>query len=615
MSLLNPAGLLLTLAVPVLVVFYLLKVRPVDREVGSSYLWERLLPDLAAHQPWRKPRFPLLFYLQAALLALLVLAASRPAVFALAQAPVSAVYVLDATASMRATDVTPSRFERARTLVRQDLEALPDGSRAAIVLAGATPTLLAASSTDRRSLLRALDAARPTDAAGSFAEALRLADSLVRSDDGRQGEIRAFTDGAFDWPAGAPPLSAPVKWTLVAEGGSNQAITGFGARAAPGDAHRQQVFARVERFGSSEATVTLDLTADGQVVESRTLAFGDSGIAEALFDNLPADARLIQASLPVNDALSADDRASLVLEPPRGAKVLLVTRGNVFLERALALVPGVVVDVTTPRRFEALNADAYDLLVVDGDVPDVLPPKPLLLVSPTSSPILTIEGQQRATSIASWERDHPLMRDVDLTDVKVFRAPRVAAPDWAQVVVAGTDGPLALVGEPDGRRVAVLVPDLRQTNLPLTPAFPILVANAVTYLQPPGFIAATSLAAGDELSLAPSPDAQQISVTSPSGEVRTLQVGSAGPVVYRDTLDAGVYAVAQRSTDKAIGESAFAVNLLSSAESDLRQRELPQTQQVEPAPPRPTAQEGRWALLGLAVFGIVGEWWWYHRRG
>jgi hypothetical protein len=96
--------------------------------------------------------------------------------------------------------------------------------------------------------------------------------------------------------------------------------------------------------------------------------------------------------------------------------------------------------------------------------------------------------------------------------------------------------------------------------------------------------------------------------------LRTLQVKTSGPVVYGDTLDAGLYLVAQRVGNATVSQSAFAVNLLSAAESDLRARDLPETREADASAPRPTAQEGRWALLGVVLFGMVGEWWWYHRR-
>jgi Ca-activated chloride channel family protein len=78
LTLLAPLGLLALLAVPVLIVFYLLKVRYRDHEVGSTYLWAQLTRDLAVHEPWQRPRFSVLLLIQALLLGGLALALARP---------------------------------------------------------------------------------------------------------------------------------------------------------------------------------------------------------------------------------------------------------------------------------------------------------------------------------------------------------------------------------------------------------------------------------------------------------------------------------------------------------------------------------------------------------
>jgi len=64
-----PLGLLALLSIAVLVLFYLLRVRYRDHEVGSTYLWAQLTRDLAVHEPWQKPRISVLMLIQALLLA------------------------------------------------------------------------------------------------------------------------------------------------------------------------------------------------------------------------------------------------------------------------------------------------------------------------------------------------------------------------------------------------------------------------------------------------------------------------------------------------------------------------------------------------------------------
>src|ERR1051326_4777353 len=114
MRFLAPAAFAFAASIPVVVVFYLLKRKRVIKLVSSTLLWQRFLSETQASAPFQKLRKNWLLILQLLLLAFTVFALSRP-YFATKAKPASLrVLVLDASASMQATDETPSRFEKAR---------------------------------------------------------------------------------------------------------------------------------------------------------------------------------------------------------------------------------------------------------------------------------------------------------------------------------------------------------------------------------------------------------------------------------------------------------------------------------------------------------------------
>ena len=162
MSFLAPLGLALGALIPVLILFYLLKVRRQEYEVGSTYLWQDLLRDLAAHEPWQRFHWSVLLALQLLLVGVLVFAVARPFYVAQAEEVVHAVVVLDGGASMQATDVEPTRFEVAKRQARETVRNLADGSFGTVILAADQPRVLAPSTTDRSALDRAIEAAQVT---------------------------------------------------------------------------------------------------------------------------------------------------------------------------------------------------------------------------------------------------------------------------------------------------------------------------------------------------------------------------------------------------------------------------------------------------------------------
>ena len=95
MSLLVPGALALGALLPLVVLFYLLKVRRLEQEVGSTLLWDRLYRDLAAHEPWQRLRFQMLLLLQLIFMALLVFAVARPFIVSATAGAENVVILLD----------------------------------------------------------------------------------------------------------------------------------------------------------------------------------------------------------------------------------------------------------------------------------------------------------------------------------------------------------------------------------------------------------------------------------------------------------------------------------------------------------------------------------------
>src|SRR3977135_2639271 len=78
MPFLSPLALAGLAFVPLVVAFYLLKLRRDERIVPSTLLWQRLLTDVEANAPWQRLRRSLLLLLQLLLVLVLALLAARP---------------------------------------------------------------------------------------------------------------------------------------------------------------------------------------------------------------------------------------------------------------------------------------------------------------------------------------------------------------------------------------------------------------------------------------------------------------------------------------------------------------------------------------------------------
>jgi Ca-activated chloride channel family protein len=617
-SLLAPIALGLGLVlIPALILLYLLKVRRRDFEVGSTYLWTHLLRDLAAHEPWQKLHWSVLLTAQLLAMALLVLAVGRPFYTAQAAESIHALLLIDGSASMQMTDVSQNRFEAARQEARRVLRELPDDSIGTVIVVKARPEVLVAASADRQQLFQAVESATASGGSADLRQAMLLASAL--NNDRKRARVYLISDGAFSDTDQVDTAGLEVNFIQVGSSADNRAISTLSARPDPLNAHHYQVFARVRNYSDRPITDVLSVTADGNPAESREVTLPPGAGQEYVFGDLPVGTKTVAARLSSPDALPLDDQAYAVLDVRQPAQVLLVTGGNLYLEKVMGLVPNAELFRTQPRRYFTLDADRYDLVVFDTFVPDVIPRGNLLFVNPPESALFSLEGEVRRPRIRDWERDHPLLQFVDLRDVAIARATRLSVPSWAKVLVQGDDMPLMLAGEREGQQRIVVLPfDLRQTNLPLSAAFPILMLNVMGYLEPPGQVDTRDLRPGDAVTISPLPQTDEVSIRKPDGTTAGFKVAGM-PLRYDQTALPGIYTATQKVSNTAVSQEIFAVNPSSERESEVRPRALTlaggETLGAPLAGAMVTVQREFWFwLIPGVLLLLLFEWWWFHQR-
>jgi Ca-activated chloride channel homolog len=140
MSFLAPLSLLwLLLLAPIILFFYLLKLKRREVEVSSVYLWSQLIKDVQANSPFQKLRKNLLLLLQLLIVAFLVFGLARPFLSVRALGGENVVVILDGSASMQSRDGSDgalpggTRFDAAKRAVLRMVEG-PKGRQATNVI-------------------------------------------------------------------------------------------------------------------------------------------------------------------------------------------------------------------------------------------------------------------------------------------------------------------------------------------------------------------------------------------------------------------------------------------------------------------------------------------------
>ena len=596
-GLLAPAALAASaLAIPILVVYMLRSRRP-RHVIPSTFLWEAATKNVSASRPWDRIRSNVLLILQLLLLAALVLALARPYRAAPGVAGEHLVLVIDASGSMAATDQEPSRMDAAHAEARRLVASLDPGAAVSVVAADARPRVLASASNSRDAVEEAIDAVEATEADPDLAEAFLLAESLEVPGD--PASIALITDGGLS----EEEIELVPPGTIVREVGgsaSNLSVAGLEVGEGP---NGFRAFVQVRNFGDEKRTVELSVDVDDVTIVEEDVDVAARSTAERSFDLGPQGGRVV-AAIDNEDDLPHDNRAFAVLERSAPRRILLVSKGNFFLENLLAQVPGADVEISRePTTGAGSDLVVYDRATVPRDVE-----APALFIAPDVPPSNVNEiGTIKRPQITYVAADDPLLDQVDLSDLAIARTADVRIPG-ARTLLGSGDAPLIATWTQRSYRRAYIGFALHESNLPLQVAFPIFTDHLLAWLtgtEPPG-----ARYAGDPIEVAPLPGTTAIEANIPGARGQRLLPGQA----LEETSRAGFYELTFFKGDAEVGQRTIALSF-PPAESDLKVRSVP----VAPDPRRPgltrTARHPvvTW-VLGLSLLLLFVEWWWGHGR-
>ena len=615
MSFLAPLSFAFALTIPVVILFYLLKRKRTVKLVSSTLLWQKFLAETQANAPFQRLRHNWLLLLQLLLLLLAVLALARPFFATKVQPSPLRVVILDGSASMQATDESPSRFAKARAEALALVDAMLDGERMMILLVAAKTEVRQSPTSDRSALRAALQACAPSDSPTRLADALKTAGAFTVEKLGEKeftsGEIHLFSDGAVPELSEFENRALPLVFHRIGSGANNLGITVLDVRSNPDDPTQRAVYVSVANVSSNAWPTELELRFEDKLIETRPLTIGPGETSPQVFLASQARDGVFTARITAKDDLAADNQASIASLLPKPATILLVTRGNLWLEKALRRAGPVELSVTTDLTDDAKG---FDFVVLDSVAPTVWPTGNVLAFRVAQTNWFETLTAVQTPPIVDWKTSHPLLRYVGVGEVVVREATAAKPPTWAVALIEAPQGALAVAGELGRQRILWLGFDTLDSNWPLRVSFPIFIANAVEWLNPAAARSGQLMVkSGDAFRLPLAAPVKTAEVRLPDGSARTLPLeANAKEVVFSDTARQGIYRLRAGTN-----ETAFCVNLLDSAESHIQPHDeikLGQYARVEASVrQRATAELWRWlAVAALAV--LMFEWWWYHRR-
>jgi hypothetical protein len=344
------------LLIPLLIILlYFLKLKRKPLHVPSTFLWRKSIEDLHVNALFQWLRNNLLLLLQLLTLLALIYALMNFQVHGATTTGEHYILMIDNSASMSATDVSPSRLAKAKEEAQKVIDAHSDSDFGMVLLFNSEPTTVQSYTNDRAVLRRAIDQIEPTQRPTRFKEVLELADGLANprrsaeneasrpageqpgkertyvQAEGIPTQVHLFSDGRFadvpDFTLGNLNLHYHAIGKPGPENVDNVGLVTFSAARDEKDPSKVQVLAGVRNYRAKPAAVRVQLEVrlngeikDFQQQAARPLGQGDTNMAAmvpgrtviAAKDKEPAQDRPGEG-LAVFELSGIDERANIVL--------------------------------------------------------------------------------------------------------------------------------------------------------------------------------------------------------------------------------------------------------------------------------------------------------------
>ena len=528
-SFINPAaaGIAAAIAIPSLLLLYFLKLRRKELPIASTLLWKKSVQDLQVNAPFQRLRRSLLLFLQLAILLALLLAFSRPVSFQPVGAAQQNVIAIDRSASMATRDVDGrTRLEQAKQRADELVDSLPRGGRAAIVAFDSSAQVVQQMTADKAALHNAIALISQTEQRTRMAMAYQLADAAIslNPEDMIGGkapvpDLFVLSDGRASDTDGLSFTGTVHYERMGSDAAKNIGIVALSAQRNYERPNEVTVFARLANFGPEPASADLELSVAPidrndpsaedferrQIKESAVLlperytaeqrqAAGVTARDSVAFQLDLTDAAIIRVEAKTregDDALAIDNRAHVVVPAPRTQSIAVVTSGNVCIELAVNALQRERTKYLTPTDYEASLPTDYDVIVFDRYNPKqlpatgnflyfgCLPPGVPLKQATNEAGVGLVETEPR---VLDWQRDHPLVRGLNLSRIQIAESLRLDVPPEAQTIVEGTTAPLVVLYRQQRQTHLVCAFDVLQSDWPFRPTYQIFFVNAMQFL-------------------------------------------------------------------------------------------------------------------------------------
>ena len=534
-----PLGLLGLIAIPIIVVIYILRSKYTEQTVPSTYIWHLSEKFLKRRNPFSAITGLISLILQILIVTVISLAIARP-VFTLPGAAKEYCFVLDASASMNMSEGRDTRFEKAKDEITDVIKDSSDGSSYKLISASGEITVLFDNVKDKDRAIELVREAKPTYTVLTHESLINAAQSEF--DENTSALIYLVTDKSY---------SEHKNLGVISVGTADRENYGvFDLGYSHTGSTLSATFNAISYV--SDAQLDVKLSVDGREVGKQKISVKAGELTPAEIKASVEGFSGLTVEIENSDGYSVDNSVS-VYNPTsdKSYSVLIVSETGFFFEAVIDALTDAEIKVIDPEDY-AKETGEYGLYIFDSYSPEELPSGSVWLVNCDKNiknsgfdvrakvTVQTADVIEKSTSSATLARK--LLEGVSGKDIYISKYIKYSGMylkftplftyDANPLIFAGTNGL--------GNRQVVFGFDLHESDFALKSDFVMLLGNLMEYSFP-SVVDRVSYTVGEEAVINILPTASEYRAEAPSGQSVFVDTSFATSTILLDEV--GVYTV------------------------------------------------------------------------
>ncbi len=611
MSFVYPLGLLGLLAIPVLIIIYIIKSKYTEQTITSTYLWTLSERFLKRKNPINKITGIISLILQILAVIFIAIALAHP-VFTLPGKAQDYCFILDGSGSMQTVQGGESRFNIGKGRIRDMISSAAEGSTFTLITTGNTTEMVMKEVDDKKTALRRLDAVEPAYVGSGLSTASVMAKGYF--DENTSCKFYLVTDRAVQNVQNVEVINVAGNATNYALDGVSWSYTQDGDLVVTGKAFSYENDANLTVQVFVDGARNAAASADVSVTAGEGKDFSVSWTQEQ-FSSL-------RVAIKQGDSLSLDNQVTLYNSRSDSSyRALIVSRTPFFIEATLRAA-GIGCDKVEIDAYEKEKDNyksKYGLYVFQNCTPKAMPAYGAVwFVNPDTGVDETSGFSRRGAeklpntvplqlNTSSSSRVQALLKHTDKAEYsRVNEYLKLGTYRNFTTLVSCENNPVIFAGSNSyGNREVVFGIDLiESSDFAMSYNGRIIMYNLVEYTFP-SLVDRTKLYCGESLSVNVLANCTGIRIESPSGKSEYISTSDA--ISEYELTEVGEYTVIatignNRQSAKVYSQLPVAERIVNATESGF----------IIEGEPGNVKRDGRYedllyAFIILAVI-VVADW-------